>query len=116
MALGGLTSTCIGHPGVEAVGRCKQCGKPFCNTCKIIGPTGLFCCEECKQKHETFVERAQKLESRKGSISIMAKVRKLLGSLVAIVILAIILGVLGTISDIPVLSELVIRVREIIGV
>jgi hypothetical protein len=46
----------------------------------------------------------------------MAKVRKLLGGLVAIVILAIIIGVLGTIFDIPVLSELVIRVREIIGV
>ncbi|GMV92480.1 MAG: hypothetical protein AMXMBFR82_22580 [Candidatus Hydrogenedentota bacterium] len=116
MALGGMSSACISHPGVEAVGRCKQCGKPFCNACKVMGPTGLFCSEECKQKHESFVQRAQQFESRKGSVSVMAKVRKMLGGLVAIVILAIILGVLGTIFEIPVLSDLVIRVRDIIGV
>ncbi len=115
MALGGLTSNCINHPGVEAVGRCKQCGKPFCNSCKIMGPTGLFCSEECKQKHETFVQRAQQFESRKGSVSIMAKVRKILGGLIAIIIVAIILGVVGTLIDVPILSDLVLRVREFIG-
>lgn len=115
MALGGLSSTCLSHPGVEAVGRCKQCGKPFCNACKVLGPTGLFCSEACKSKHETFVQRAQQLESKKGSVSIMAKVRKLLGNVVAIIILLIIIGVVGTLFEIPVLSELVLRVRGIIG-
>lgn len=115
MPLGGRTSTCLNHPGIEAVGRCKQCGKPFCGACKVMGPTGLFCSAECKEKHETFVQRAQALESRKGSVSILVKLRKLLNTVVVIVILALILGVLGTLFEIPVLSDLVVRARDMVG-
>ena len=116
MALGGLTSTCLNHPGIEAVGRCKQCGKPFCSACKVMGPTGLFCSDDCKKKHEAFVQRAAQLESRKASFNLMAKVRKLLGKLIVILILAVFLGVVGVLfPDFPVLGNLVVRVREIIG-
>lgn len=61
MALGS-PSGCTNHPAFEAVGRCKQCGKPFCSTCKIPGPTGNFCSDVCKAMHEQFTERAQKLD------------------------------------------------------
>lgn len=117
MALGGLTSTCLNHPGIEAIGRCKQCGKPFCSACKIMGPTGLFCCNECKDKHEAFVQRAAQLEARKAPINIMAKLRTAVGKLIVILILLGFLGMLGNFfPDIPILGSLVARVREIIGV
>jgi hypothetical protein len=64
----GLASACTSHPGIEAIGRCKQCGKPFCSGCQVKGPTGLFCCTACKESHEAFTQRAQQLDSMtKGS-------------------------------------------------
>jgi hypothetical protein len=116
MALGGLTSTCLNHPGIEAVGRCKQCGKPYCSACKIAGPTGLFCSDACKQKHEAFVQRAQQLESRKAPLNILAKIRKLIGKILVLLILLAFLVVVGIVlPDIPVLGTFAARVREFIG-
>lgn len=64
MALG-TDSGCINHPGVEAIIRCKQCGRPACSTCRVKGPTGEFCSEECKEKHQSFVQRAQQVDAMK---------------------------------------------------
>ncbi len=64
-------SGCINHPSIEAVGRCKQCGKPFCSTCEIPGPTGKFCSDPCKQRHEVFVKRAAKLDDMRRTRSLM---------------------------------------------
>ena len=111
MALGGIGSTCINHRTVESVGRCKQCGKPFCAACKVVGPTGVFCSEECKVKHENFIERAQKLEAKKGALGIRVKLRKLLSTLVTILVIALVAGVIGSLFEIPILSDLVLRVR-----
>ena len=61
MALG-TASGCTNHPGIESVGRCKQCGKPFCSACQVSGPTGKFCSDTCKATNETFIERAQQLD------------------------------------------------------
>ena len=58
----GTESGCINHPAIEAIGRCKQCGKPFCGTCRIQGPTGNFCSETCKTSHEEFMGKAQQLD------------------------------------------------------
>lgn len=107
---------CIKHPGVEAVGRCKQCGKPFCNACKEQGPTGYFCSAECKQKHETFVQRAQQLEQRRGGTGFGYRIRRFFGFAAAVLVIAIVLGVVGTLFEVPVLSNLVRSVRGSIGV
>ncbi len=64
MALG-TDSGCINHPGIEAVIRCKQCGRPACSTCRVKGPTGDFCSEECKEKHQSFIQKAQQVEAMK---------------------------------------------------
>lgn len=116
MALGGVGSTCINHRAIEAVGRCKQCGRPFCNTCRVTGPTGVFCGNECKQKHEAFVQRAKELEDRKGPPRILVKLRKLIRKLIFFLIVALILGVIGARFEIPVLSDLVLRIRGMLGV
>lgn len=116
MAMAGLGSVCINHPGVEAVGRCKQCGKPFCNACKVSGPTGFFCSAECKQKHEVFVQRAQQLDSKKGGLGFGRLMRRGIGLIMVILIIAIALGVFGTIFQVPVLSPMVRSVRSMIGI
>jgi hypothetical protein len=115
MALSGVGSVCVNHPSVESVGRCKQCSKPFCNACKIQGPTGFFCSAECKQKHEVFVKRAQELDVKKGGLGLGYFLSRIVGWAVAILIIAVVLGVVGTIFAIPVLSPLVLNVRHSIG-
>ena len=60
-----VDSACINHPSVEAAGRCKQCGKPFCSACRIQGPTGNFCSEECRDKHQAFTQRAAELDAKR---------------------------------------------------
>ncbi len=108
-------SACINHPGIEAVGRCKQCGRPFCNACKVQGPTGLFCSQPCKEKHETFVKRASQFDAPKGGTGIGVKLRRVFNIVLVVAIIAIILGVLGSFVDVPVLTPLVFKVRGIIG-
>ena len=115
MALSGVGSVCVNHPTIESVGRCKQCSKPFCNACKIQGPTGFFCSAECKQKHEVFVKRAQELDLKKGGLGIGYLLSKILGWAVALLIIAVVLGVVGTIFQVPVLWPLVQNVRGSIG-
>ncbi|MCC6489019.1 MAG: hypothetical protein IT364_16085 [Candidatus Hydrogenedentes bacterium] len=115
MALGGIGSTCINHRSIESVGRCKQCGKPFCGACKVTGPTGLFCSEECKVKHENFIDRAQKLDAKRGPLGLKAKLRKLVSTIISLVVLALVVGVIASLFEIPVLSDWVLRVRGMIG-
>lgn len=116
MALSGVGSVCVNHPSVEAVGRCKQCSKPFCSACKIQGPTGFFCSAECKQKHEVFVKRAQELDVKKRGIGVGYFLGRITGLAVALLIIAVVLGVVGTVFELPVLSDLVRNVRANIGV
>ncbi|MCC6795091.1 MAG: hypothetical protein IT366_08225 [Candidatus Hydrogenedentes bacterium] len=115
MALSGVASVCVNHPSVEAVGRCKQCSKPFCAACKIQGPTGFFCSADCKQKHEVFVKRAQSLDVKKGGLGIGYALSKMMGWAIAVLIIAVVLVVAGTIFNIPVLSPIVHSVRGTIG-
>lgn len=109
MALG-ASSSCLNHLAVEAVGRCKQCGKPFCSACRVTGPTGNFCGAECKQKHEVFVQRAQQLERGSARSGYLVKLRRLLVKaviwIVVILAVAIIITYYG-VYDIPVLSGLI---------
>jgi len=102
-----IGSGCINHPSVEAAGRCKQCGKPFCTTCHISGPTGNFCSEGCKAAHENFTQRAQQLDSMQKS-AVGTKLwflgKKILFFGVIIVIVGFVAGYFGI--EVPVLSNL----------
>jgi hypothetical protein len=107
MALG-IASACVNHPSVEAAGRCKQCGKPFCSVCEVAGATGSFCSAACKEKHETFVQRAAKLDDMQRDTSFFAKlwirIRKLLVFAIIALILAVAVHFMGV--NVPWLSDI----------
>lgn len=111
MALG-APSSCINHPGVEASGRCKQCGKPFCNACAVAGPTGRFCSDTCKEKHQAFIQRAQQLD-RQSVVSggFLLKLRRMAIKLViwAAVILVAVYFLTKYDIEVPILSDLIRR-------
>jgi hypothetical protein len=82
----GLASTCTLHPGFESVGRCKQCSKPYCSDCQVKGPTGMFCCEACKEMHEAFVNRAQQLDGMRKDSTTFSSIKILLRKILLVVI------------------------------
>ena len=113
--LDGTQSGCINHPGVESTTRCKQCGRPVCNTCVVQGPTGRFCSAPCKQKHETFSQSAQ-AQDVKGRKPLFTQAKNFV---VTLIIVAAVLGAIGvacTVFEVPVLSDLTRSVRGMIGV
>ena len=108
----GTLSSCLNHPSIEAVGRCKQCGKPFCGTCEVLGPTGRFCSDACKQRHEVFVKRASKLDDMRRTSGVfgklMARLKKLLVYAAAILIIAVIIHFFGV--RVPIVSDIINKV------
>ena len=110
MALG-TASTCVNHPGFHATGRCKQCGKPFCNKCLVQGATGNFCGEPCKERHEKFAERAHQMDRVPEGPSILRRVSRVSKRiLVLAIVLAIVLFALDFFGmDIPVVSQFIGR-------
>ncbi|MFP6581208.1 MAG: hypothetical protein VCD00_01490 [Candidatus Hydrogenedentota bacterium] len=102
----GLASTCTTHPGFEAIGRCKQCGKPYCSGCQVKGPTGMFCCDACKQSHEAFTQRAQQLDGMSKSSTKWASIKIILRKLIiALIVLALAAGGLTYMGiDVPVVG------------
>lgn len=105
---------CIHHPNMQAVNRCKQCTIPTCHKCTIVGPTGKFCSENCRNIHEAFIRRAQDLNTTARS-TFFVKLRRRVASVLFLLALLFAAGVVGTVFDIPVLSELAFRIRGIIG-
>jgi len=112
---GATSSGCINHPGVEAVARCKQCGKPVCSTCLVTGPTGNFCGMECRDKHQEFMKRAQSLQRTSRGAS---GLRSLVSLLIKLIILLVVLGavcIVAVLVEIPVLTPVVRRVLAFIS-
>jgi len=105
----GTLSSCVNHPSIEATGRCKQCSKPYCDTCAVRGPTGNFCSADCKQRHEAYVQRAAKLDDMRRDTTFFAKswitIRKLLVFAIFALIIAVVIHFLG--YPVPVLSDLI---------
>ncbi len=105
----GTLSGCINHPSIEAVGRCKQCGKPYCGTCEILGPTGKFCSDPCKQRHEVFVKRAAKLDDMRRTSGVFGKLMDRLKKAsifaAAILIISIVVHFFGV--HVPVVSDVI---------
>jgi hypothetical protein len=114
--LDGTKSGCINHPGIEAVIRCKQCGKPVCGSCVVQGATGRFCSETCKEKHLAFAQHAQKLEG-KARGGTFRKVRKAAGGVIVVLAVLFALGVIATVAvDIPVITDIAWQVRNLTGI
>lgn len=116
--LDGKLSSCINHPAVSATARCKQCGKPLCPACIVSSPFGTFCSEVCREKFENFVKRAQEIEQRtsRARWNVGIYLRKLLSFLLAVIVILVLLGVVGTIFNVPVLSQWVYIIRAWIGI
>jgi len=100
--LPGTASGCINHPGIEAIARCKQCGKPVCGSCVVAAYNGNFCSPLCKEKHEKFVERAQKLDAKsRGGGRYLAKLRFFLKKLVVFLVGFVGVGFVSIYLQIP---------------
>lgn len=114
--MGAKTIGCINHPGVEAIGRCRQCGKPVCKQCGIAGVQGFYCSEICQEKHEKFVQRAAKLEPEKGyKPGIGFRLRQLLGLLITVAAILCVLGMVSYLTYIPLLTDVTTRVLSVLG-
>lgn len=107
-------SGCINHPGIEATVRCKQCGKPVCDTCVVIGPSGRFCSAGCQQRHLAFVQRAQQLDG-KARTGVFMRVRNAVGALIVIAAVAGAVLFVGHMFEIPVLKDIAQKALALIG-
>lgn len=99
--LAGTTSGCINHPTIEAVARCKQCGKPVCGACVVVAYNGHFCSDACQGKHAAFVERAQELSRTSRGAGFLSKVRFFLTKLVVFLLGFAALGFVCVYFQIP---------------
>ncbi len=102
------------------VGQCKQCGGPVTTKSKVSGPTGVFCSEACREKHERFTERAAALDSperkRPRGLITWLRVRGVVMKLFALVVLIAFLVVVFTeVVAVPVLTPLSYSLRGLIG-
>ncbi len=114
--MGAKTIGCINHPGVEAIGRCRQCSKPVCRECGVTAASGVFCSDACREKHEQFMQRARALDLNVGNRrGLLFRLRKLLGGFITLGALLFAIGFVATIFEIPVLYDLVLSVREALG-
>ncbi|HOK10237.1 MAG TPA: B-box zinc finger protein [Candidatus Hydrogenedens sp.] len=116
--LDGRLSSCINHPSVSATARCKQCGKPVCGACVVSSPLGSFCSEACRERFETFAKRVQELdrENTRARWNIGVKLRQFFSFLIVVIVVLVTLGVIGTLFNIPILSQWVFVVRAWIGI
>lgn len=98
-------SACINHPGIEATGRCKQCGRPMCDACRIVGPTGHFCSDPCRRNHEVFMQRAAQLETKaRGRFG--PRLRSAFGGLIVLLVVAAVTLGVGKFFHVPVLQDI----------
>lgn len=110
-----VTSTCLNHPSVEAVGRCKQCLKPICAACRVVGPVGIFCSNECKEKYELFVERAARLDQMPQPRALVFRtIRKLVVQLIILAAVALVVGFGADMFgfDIPYLDGVIEKLKD----
>jgi hypothetical protein len=105
----------------EEVGRCKQCGAAVTFSGRVQGPTGLFCSESCRTRHEEFIRKTRQLEERQQKSGrmwfwrIKRLVTTVIGKLIVLALLAGFLVVIGSIFTIPVLTPVAEWVRALLG-
>jgi hypothetical protein len=47
----------MNHPTRQATARCRRCGRPICNDCKLVSEVGVVCSEMCLDAIKSFQER-----------------------------------------------------------
>ena len=114
--MGAKTIGCINHPGVEAIGRCRQCSKPVCKQCGVVASTGIYCSEVCSEKHQQFLQRASALDLDKGyKRGFFFHVRQFMGLVIVLAVFLFALGIVASFVYIPFLTDATIRVRSLVG-
>jgi hypothetical protein len=75
----------------------------------VKGPTGIFCCGECKESHEGFTARAQQLDSMKRESTFFEKIKIYVKKLIVFAFLGLLIagGLHFAGIKIPVLSDFV---------
>ena len=112
--LSGTTSVCVNHPGVEAKHNCRQCGTPICGKCGIAAPGGYaFCSKECLAQRNKIAENAQMQDSPRNPGKV--KFKRLIKKIIFLVVLLVVIGVVASLIEIPVLSDIVFSIRDVIG-
>lgn len=95
---------CKFHPNAVAHVRCKTCGIPLCDECKMVSRIGVFCSEECHKKAKDFQERVQPVVHARGP-SLFKKIAGVFFLLFLAVVILVILDVLNILS-LPVISDI----------
>ena len=54
-------TTCKYHPTRLATSRCKRCGMPICNDCKMVSEIGVVCSQACLDAIKAFHERVKEV-------------------------------------------------------
>lgn len=109
-------SGCINHPGIEATGRCKQCGTPFCGACEVRSANGRFCSTMCRDKYEQFAARARQLDKHPPRGGILMRLRIFVFKIAGLVLAvgAIVFGL--AYFDIPVAGRIARALLQLVGV
>ncbi|MDI6783976.1 MAG: hypothetical protein QME64_07780 [bacterium] len=82
-------STCINHPLVPAVARCKQCMKPVCRNCQVPTDIGIFCSEGCYVQMKGFMARQGAYDKKPRWHWTLSKwIRRLVGLAILLIIIA----------------------------
>ncbi len=108
-------SGCINHPGMAATHRCKQCSTPMCDSCAVRGPTGVFCSAECKQRHESYMQRAQEMDGRARG-TFFTKLKGAITWLIVASVACLSMAFVSTKINIPILSGIVQQLRNKFGI
>jgi len=45
---------CFSHPGTEATGVCRVCGRAVCGACARVAPLALTCSPACEERQRTY--------------------------------------------------------------
>lgn len=107
---------CINHPGVEAMGRCRQCSKPVCKECGYVAPAGMYCSQACQDKHEDFMKRAVDVDlNKRQKRSLRQRFGGLVTFVVIVTVVALGLLLLSRVIHIPYVSYWSITVFTFLG-
>lgn len=111
----GTESTCVNHPATHATARCKMCSKPLCDACIVPGPVGVYCSTVCKDKHTLFQQRVQTMD-QKGRGSSFVKAKSAITTLIVFLAILFAIGFLASTIEIPVVSDITYKIRDLIGI
>jgi len=86
----------------------------------VKGPTGMFCSEDCRSRHEAFVQRAAQLDQPQRPVRglFFARLRSAVATVLVLAVLGACAAFLGDLYgfQIPFVSHLYHLIRHAIGI